>query len=162
MSKDEQISKFADALPAEWNKFLNNLKKDSRFSNFGLQEFISELKSHNYDNNKKKKDFMNEIEKNLENLSLDVIFDMKRRVDMCLVAKNIMKYDVKRGCYIDETMNPLDFVKFFCADTYKTETKDISKNEESKKDETARSELVCSKCDKFEADNVKLLKDVRV
>ncbi|MFS7953193.1 hypothetical protein Hanom_Chr07g00615681 [Helianthus anomalus] len=85
---------------------------------------------------------------------------MRRRVNMYLVAKNVIKYDTKRSCYIDEIMNPLDSVKIFCAGTNKTETEVISKNEESKKNETSRSELACSKCDESNADNVKLLKDV--
>ncbi|KAM0037746.1 hypothetical protein Hdeb2414_s0013g00406881 [Helianthus debilis subsp. tardiflorus] len=36
----------------------------------------------------------------------------------------------------------------------------ITKIEESKKDETSKCEVVCSKCEKSEADSVKLLKDV--
>ncbi|MFS7904324.1 hypothetical protein Hanom_Chr01g00034731 [Helianthus anomalus] len=73
------------------------------------------------------------MEENLDKLSLDVIVEMRKRVYVCLAAKNVMKYDIKRGCYIDENMNPLDFTKFFCAGTYKTETKKIPKNEESEK-----------------------------
>ncbi|MFS7938565.1 hypothetical protein Hanom_Chr05g00441231 [Helianthus anomalus] len=160
MSNAEKISKFADALPVEWNDFLMNLKKDSRFSNFYPKEFIRELKTHKFENDKKKKNLINEIEKNLDEISVDVILEMKRRVNMCLVAKNVMKYDMKRGCYINENMNPLDFVNFFCAATYKIETEVISKNEESKKNETSSSEPVCSKCDKSREDNVKLLKEV--
>ncbi|MFS7913072.1 hypothetical protein Hanom_Chr02g00137391 [Helianthus anomalus] len=34
MSNAEKISKFADALPSEWDEFLVKLKKDSRFSSF--------------------------------------------------------------------------------------------------------------------------------
>ncbi|MFS7994820.1 hypothetical protein Hanom_Chr12g01110621 [Helianthus anomalus] len=64
-------------------------------------------------------------------MDLDVILEMKRRVDVCLAAKSNLKYDMKRDCYIDENMNPLDFVKIFCAGTYKSETKEIPKNEES-------------------------------
>ncbi|MFS7998264.1 hypothetical protein Hanom_Chr12g01151631 [Helianthus anomalus] len=71
-----------------------------------------------------------------------------------------MKYDFRRGCFLDENLNPADMVKIFLAGTYKTKTKDMSKNEEFKKDETSKCEVVCSKCDKFEANNVKLLKDV--
>ncbi|MFS7986812.1 hypothetical protein Hanom_Chr11g01014611 [Helianthus anomalus] len=112
MSNDKQISKFADALPTEWNEFLINPKQDSRFSKFYLKEFIRELKIHKYENDKKKKDVINEIEKNFEKISLEVIFEI-RRVYMCIVARKIMKYDIKRGCYIDENMNPLDFVNFF-------------------------------------------------
>ncbi|MFS8006559.1 hypothetical protein Hanom_Chr14g01250651 [Helianthus anomalus] len=160
MSNAEMISRFADALPSEWDEFLNKLKNDSRFSNFYPKEFIRELKMHNYENDKEKKNLMNEREKNLEKISLDVMFEMRQRVNMCLVEKNVMKYEIKRGCYIDENMSPLDFVKIFCAGTYKTETKEISKNEESEKSETSSSETVCSKCDKSESDNVKLLKDV--
>ncbi|MFS7977583.1 hypothetical protein Hanom_Chr10g00905691 [Helianthus anomalus] len=77
---------------------------------------------------------------------------MRKRFFVCLDAKNTMKYDIKRGCYIDENMNPLDFVKFFCAGTYKTETKkEVGEEEMNGK---------CSKCEKSEADNVKLLKNV--
>ncbi|MFS7982892.1 hypothetical protein Hanom_Chr11g00968091 [Helianthus anomalus] len=63
-----------------------------------------------------------------------------------------MKYDIKRSCYIDEFMNPLDFVKIFCAGTYKTETK--------KESHDGKMIGKCSKCEKSESDNVKLLKDV--
>ncbi|MFS7889145.1 hypothetical protein Hanom_Chr00s000003g01603471 [Helianthus anomalus] len=63
MSDAEKISKFADALPAEWNEFLNKLKMDSRFSNFYPKEFIRELKAHNYENNRKKKRFDKRIRK---------------------------------------------------------------------------------------------------
>ncbi|MFS8025077.1 hypothetical protein Hanom_Chr16g01470701 [Helianthus anomalus] len=88
------------------------------------------------------------------------MYEIRRRINICLVAKHVLKYDIKRGCYIDDNMNPLDFVKIFCAGTYKTGTEEISKNEESKKNETSNSEPVCSKCDESRADNVKLLKDV--
>ncbi|MFS7997296.1 hypothetical protein Hanom_Chr12g01140041 [Helianthus anomalus] len=40
MSNVEKISKFADALPAEWDEFLKTLKKDSRFSNFYSNELM--------------------------------------------------------------------------------------------------------------------------
>ncbi|MFS7938544.1 hypothetical protein Hanom_Chr05g00440961 [Helianthus anomalus] len=113
MTNTEKISKFADALPAEWDAFFINLKRDSRFSKFYPGEFIRELKTHEYENEKKKKVLIKDIEKNLENISLDVMVEMRRRVYVCLVAKNVMKYDIKRGCYIDENMNPLDFVKIF-------------------------------------------------
>ncbi|MFS8020292.1 hypothetical protein Hanom_Chr15g01413851 [Helianthus anomalus] len=102
MSNAEKISKFADVLPAEWDEFLINLKKDSRFSNFYPKEFIRELKTHKYENDKKKKNLINEIEKNLDEMSVDVILEMKRRVNMCIVAKNVLKYDIKKGRYIDE------------------------------------------------------------
>ncbi|MFS7936342.1 hypothetical protein Hanom_Chr05g00414441 [Helianthus anomalus] len=85
---------------------------------------------------------------------------MNKRVGVCLRAKNVMIYDNKRGCYIDENANPLDFVKIFCEGTYKIEKKEISKNEESVKLGSSNSESACSKCDKSEANNVKLLKDV--
>ncbi|MFS7993840.1 hypothetical protein Hanom_Chr12g01098811 [Helianthus anomalus] len=61
----EKISKFADALPAEWSEFLNKLEMDSRFSKFYPKEFIKELKAHNYENNRKKKDMINELEKKI-------------------------------------------------------------------------------------------------
>ncbi|MFS7917393.1 hypothetical protein Hanom_Chr03g00188491 [Helianthus anomalus] len=60
MSKVEHISKFADALPAEWNEFLIQLTKDSKFSNFYPDDFTSKLKIHNYENNKKKTDLIKE------------------------------------------------------------------------------------------------------
>ncbi|MFS7935626.1 hypothetical protein Hanom_Chr05g00405791 [Helianthus anomalus] len=61
---------------------------------------------------------------------------------------------LKRGCYIDENMNPLDFVKIFCTGTYKMEDEKIQKNEASMKFGSSTSECVCSKCDKSEGDNV--------
>ncbi|KAJ0866272.1 hypothetical protein HanRHA438_Chr12g0549881 [Helianthus annuus] len=66
MSNAEKISKFADALPSEWDEFLIELKNDSRFSNFYPNEFINKLKTHKYENEKKKKGLMNGIEKELE------------------------------------------------------------------------------------------------
>ncbi|MFS8023207.1 hypothetical protein Hanom_Chr16g01448781 [Helianthus anomalus] len=98
-----------------------------------------------YENDKKKKELMNEIKKNLDKMSLDVIVEIEKRIYVCLVAKNVMKYDIKRGCYIDENMNPLDFVKFFCARTYKTETKQIPKKEESEELVSLNSEPVLNK-----------------
>ncbi|MFS7975977.1 hypothetical protein Hanom_Chr10g00887031 [Helianthus anomalus] len=146
MSDDGKISKFADALPAECDDILKNLKKDSWFSKLRPNGFINMLKTHMYENNKKKKkELMNEITGNLDKMSLDVIVELKRRVCVCLAAKYHMKYDIKMGCYIDENMNPLDFVKIFCADTYKTETEQIPKNEESVKLESSNSEPVSNK-----------------
>ncbi|MFS7926482.1 hypothetical protein Hanom_Chr04g00297561 [Helianthus anomalus] len=121
MSNDEHISKFADALPAEWNEFLIKLKKDSRFLKLYIKEFISKFKTHKFENDKKKIDLLNGIEKNLDKISLDVILEMRRRINMCLGAKPFLKYDIKKGCYIDENMSPLYFVKFFCVGTYKIE-----------------------------------------
>ncbi|MFS7998588.1 hypothetical protein Hanom_Chr12g01155661 [Helianthus anomalus] len=73
MKNTEKISKFADALPAEWDEFLINLKKDSRSSKFYPGEFFRELKTHVYEIEKKKKGLINDIEKNLEKISLDVV-----------------------------------------------------------------------------------------
>ncbi|MFS8001454.1 hypothetical protein Hanom_Chr13g01190561 [Helianthus anomalus] len=84
---------------------------------------------------------------------------MKRRVNVCLAAKSNLKYGMKRGCYMDENANPLDFVKIFCAGTYKLEAEKVPKFEESVKIGSSISESACSKCDKSEADKVKLLKD---
>ncbi|MFS7987877.1 hypothetical protein Hanom_Chr11g01028001 [Helianthus anomalus] len=44
ISDAEKVSKFTDALPAEWDEFLKNLKKDYSFSKFYLKGFISNLK----------------------------------------------------------------------------------------------------------------------
>ncbi|MFS7906106.1 hypothetical protein Hanom_Chr01g00055421 [Helianthus anomalus] len=55
MTKAEHILKFADALPTEWNEFLLKLKKDSRFSKLYPKEFINELKTHKYENDKTRK-----------------------------------------------------------------------------------------------------------
>ncbi|MFS7904862.1 hypothetical protein Hanom_Chr01g00041021 [Helianthus anomalus] len=81
-------------------------------------------------------------------MNLDVIVEIDRKVCVCLAAKNNLKYDIKRKCYIDGDMNPLDSVNIFCAGTYKTETKEIPKKEESS------SEYVCTKCDKSESNNI--------
>ncbi|KAJ0599019.1 hypothetical protein HanIR_Chr03g0100111 [Helianthus annuus] len=66
-----------------------------------------------------------------------------------------MKYDIKRGCYIDNNGNPLDFVKIFCAGTIREKEEDTSKAKESVKNAT-----VCFKCDSFKIDYDKLLKNV--
>ncbi|MFS7921699.1 hypothetical protein Hanom_Chr03g00239991 [Helianthus anomalus] len=113
MTDAEKISKFADALHAVWNEFLINLKKDSSFSNFYPKEFIRKLKTHKYENDKKKKFLINDIEENLEKISLDVMVEMRKRIYVYLAAKNVIKYDIRGGCYIHENMNPLDFVNFF-------------------------------------------------
>ncbi|XP_021980031.1 uncharacterized G-patch domain protein DDB_G0278987-like [Helianthus annuus] len=59
-------------------------------------------------------------------MELDVIAEIDKRIRVCLATKR----------------------------TYKMETKEISKKEESS------SESVCTKCEKSEADNIKLLKNV--
>ncbi|MFS7958810.1 hypothetical protein Hanom_Chr08g00683091 [Helianthus anomalus] len=89
---------------------------------------------------------MNKIKGKLDKMTLDVIYEMNRRVDVCLAAKSNLIYDNKRGFYIDENANPLYFVKIFCAGTYKIEKKEISKNEESENLGSSNSESVCSKC----------------
>ncbi|MFS8016940.1 hypothetical protein Hanom_Chr15g01374411 [Helianthus anomalus] len=150
MSSAKQVSKFVEALSAEWNEIVINLKKDSSFSNFGLREFISKLNSYKFEREERKKELLKGITKNVEKISLDVILEMERRINVCPAAKRVMKYDIKRGCYIDKNMNPLDFVKNFCACIF----------EESVKIGSSNSESACSKSDKFEADNVKLLKNV--
>ncbi|MFS7934658.1 hypothetical protein Hanom_Chr05g00394221 [Helianthus anomalus] len=109
LSNAEKISKFADALPSEWDEFLIKLKQDSRFSKFYLKEFTKELKIHDYEINKKKKNLINDIEKNLDKISLDVILEINRRINIFLAAKNVKIYDIKSGCYIDKNINPLHF-----------------------------------------------------
>ncbi|KAJ0534075.1 hypothetical protein HanIR_Chr09g0415681 [Helianthus annuus] len=56
-------------------------------------------------------------------------------------------------------MNPVDFVKLFCAGTYKMEISYNSKNEESVESGSSSSASVCSKCNSFKTENDKLLKD---
>ncbi|MFS7945907.1 hypothetical protein Hanom_Chr06g00529661 [Helianthus anomalus] len=67
MSSAEQVSIFADALSAEWNEIVINLKKDSRFSNFGLKEIISKLNSYKFEREERKKELLKGITKNLKN-----------------------------------------------------------------------------------------------
>ncbi|MFS8034465.1 hypothetical protein Hanom_Chr17g01581431 [Helianthus anomalus] len=43
MSNAEEMSKFADALPSEWNETLIELKKDYSFSRFTLNDFVNKL-----------------------------------------------------------------------------------------------------------------------
>ncbi|MFS8016911.1 hypothetical protein Hanom_Chr15g01374111 [Helianthus anomalus] len=92
---------FADALPAEWKEFLNNLKMNSSFLKFHPKDFIRKLITHSYESYKKKKNLMDEIRKNLDEMSLDVIFEINERIRVCHAAKHFLKYDIKRGCYID-------------------------------------------------------------
>ncbi|MFS7951727.1 hypothetical protein Hanom_Chr07g00598541 [Helianthus anomalus] len=119
LSEAEIVSKFANALPVECDEFLENLKRNIIFSKLPLYKFISKLKTHRYDNERKKKELMTELEKNLKEISLNVLVEIRRRFYECLAAKRKLNYDMKRGCYIDENMNPFDFVKLFCAGTYK-------------------------------------------
>ena len=62
---------------------------------------------------------------NLDKINLDVITEINKRICICFGAKQNMKYDYKRGCYIDENLKPLDFVKIVCAGTYKAEINEI-------------------------------------
>ncbi|MFS7987164.1 hypothetical protein Hanom_Chr11g01019231 [Helianthus anomalus] len=78
---------------------------------------------------------------------------------MCFPAQRNMKYDFKRGCYIDTNLNPLDLVKIFCAGTFRTKEEEASKVEESVKFGSSSSKSVCSKCDSFKTENDKLVKD---
>ncbi|MFS7888598.1 hypothetical protein Hanom_Chr00s000001g01597101 [Helianthus anomalus] len=152
VSNDERISKFVDALPLELKKCAQNLKRDSSLSCYDLKSFINILKDHKRDEESRKLMLMDEMRRELEKINLDVINEMRKRISVCLAAQNDMKYDIKRGCYIDEYMNPLNFVKIFCAGTYKIETKkEVVDREINGK---------CSKCEKSIADNVKLMKDV--
>ncbi|MFS7918948.1 hypothetical protein Hanom_Chr03g00207171 [Helianthus anomalus] len=94
---------------------------DSRFSKFYRSEFVNKLEKHKMEIKREKKD----------KISFDMILEISRRVNICLAAKNVMKYDIKRGCYIDKNMNPLDFIKKNSARTFETES--TPKNEESEK-----------------------------
>ncbi|MFS8007126.1 hypothetical protein Hanom_Chr14g01257341 [Helianthus anomalus] len=91
MTEAEKISKFADALATEWDEFLKNIRKDFSFSMLSLYGFISKLKSHKYENEKKKKALIKDIEKDLEKINLDMVIEMKRRVNVCLAAKSNLK-----------------------------------------------------------------------
>ncbi|XP_035845294.1 kinesin-like protein KIF20B [Helianthus annuus] len=171
MSNAEKISKFADALPSEWDKFLIELNKDSRFSNFYPSEFIKELKTHNYENNKKKKDLIKEIQKNLDKISLDVVLEISRRIKICFEAKYVMKYDFKRGTFkTDSTSKNEESEKKHVDNAHQEKSKqdestELSQNGEVKElsastNETSSSESVCSDCEKSTFENVKLLRDV--
>ncbi|MFS8023816.1 hypothetical protein Hanom_Chr16g01455961 [Helianthus anomalus] len=68
-----QISKFVEALPLEWDEFLIELKKNSRFSSFYLHEFVYELQIRDCEINKKRKDLiknqvLNQCAQNVINL----------------------------------------------------------------------------------------------
>ncbi|KAJ0531882.1 hypothetical protein HanIR_Chr09g0390521 [Helianthus annuus] len=154
-STAEKLEKFADALPIEWSECLKNLRDDSNFSKLPLNQFISKLKAHELEIRKKKKEMIKVLENNVLDLSIDVFEEMIKRVGKCIRAKHVMKYDFKRGCYIDNNGNPLDFVKMFCAGTF------IAKEEESPKAEkSVKNETKCSKCDNVKTDNDKLVKDM--
>ncbi|KAJ0433365.1 hypothetical protein HanIR_Chr17g0869461 [Helianthus annuus] len=154
-SNAEKLEKFADALPIEWDECLKNLREDSNFSKLPLNQFISKLKAHEIETRKKNKEMIKVLENNVLDLSSDVIEEMHKRVAKCIKAKYVLKYDFKRGCYIDNNGNPLDFVKIFCAGTF------IAKEEEAPKaEESVENETMCSKCDNVKTDNDKLVKDM--
>ncbi|MFS7971826.1 hypothetical protein Hanom_Chr09g00837421 [Helianthus anomalus] len=154
ISNDEQISKLTNALPAKWDEFLVELKKKDFFQELYPKQFFNEVNAEFRKECMKRKEFLNEMEKNLQKLELDVLTEINKRICVCLVTKSSLKYDIKRTCYIDESINSFDFVKLFCAVTYKMETKDIPKNEEF-----VKNEKVCFKCNDFKTDNDKLLKN---
>ncbi|KAJ0457967.1 hypothetical protein HanIR_Chr15g0779801 [Helianthus annuus] len=154
-STAEKLEKFADALPIEWSECLKNLREDSNFSKLPLNQFISKLKAHELEVSKKKKEMVKVLEYNMLDLDTDVIEEMYKRVAKCVRAKNVLKYDFKRGCYIDNVGNPLDFVKLFCAGKFMESGEKAPKAEESMKNET-----MCSTCDNFKTDNDKLVRDI--
>ncbi|KAJ0496012.1 hypothetical protein HanIR_Chr12g0615361 [Helianthus annuus] len=151
----EKLEKFADALPIEWGECLKNLRENSNFSKLPLNQFISKLKAHELEVRKKKKDLIKVLEYNVLDLSSDVIEEMHKRVTKCIRTKHVLKYDFKRGCYIDNNGNPFDFIKLFCAGTLIAKEEETSKAEESVKNET-----MCSTCDNFKTDNDKLVRDI--
>ncbi|KAJ0827589.1 hypothetical protein HanRHA438_Chr17g0827631 [Helianthus annuus] len=60
-SKDERILKFVDALPLEWDKFVNELKRDSSLLRFDLRSFINTITSHQFHGNADKRKLLDEI-----------------------------------------------------------------------------------------------------
>ncbi|KAJ0842704.1 putative transcription factor interactor and regulator CCHC(Zn) family [Helianthus annuus] len=167
LTDTEQTLKLEAALSAEWDDVLKELKQKPKFSKLHPSDFINKLQKRYYKNLDKKKILMNRVQENLENLNLgnldkinlDVITEIDKRICICYGAKHNMRYDYKRGCYIDENLKPLDFVKIVCAGTYKKETKDTPKNEESVEVGYSSSASACSKCDSFKTDNEKLIKN---
>ncbi|XP_035840237.1 uncharacterized protein LOC110942772 [Helianthus annuus] len=105
LSDAEKISKFADALPAEWNDILKNIKTDSGFSKFHSYEFIKKLKTHSYENYKKKKDLMDEIKKNLDEMSLDVIIEINDRIRVHSRKSQFKKNQVLNLCVLNNVQS---------------------------------------------------------
>ncbi|KAJ0621847.1 hypothetical protein HanIR_Chr01g0013321 [Helianthus annuus] len=159
MSTDEHILKLTTALPAKWDEFMVELKGKDFFQELNPHQFFNEVYAECRKEEKKRREFLNEIGKNLQELELDVITEIDKRVRICLATKRILKYDIKRKCYIDESMNPFNFVKLFGAGTYKTVKDQESKIEESVKNDSSSSASVCSKCDSFKTENDKFWKD---
>ncbi|MFS7931647.1 putative transcription factor interactor and regulator CCHC(Zn) family [Helianthus anomalus] len=159
MTNDEHISKLTTALPAKWDKFMVELKQKDFFPELFPRQFFNEVRGEFYKEEKKRRDFLSEMEKNLNELELDVLIEVDRRICVFLATKRILKYDIKRKFYIDDNINPIDFVKLFRAGTDKMETKDAPKDEESVETGSSSSASVCSKCDSFKTENDKLLKD---
>ncbi|MFS7910519.1 putative transcription factor interactor and regulator CCHC(Zn) family [Helianthus anomalus] len=139
--------------------FLKNLKENSNFSKLTLCKFISKLKDHDYENYQKKREILDKIKMNLDDLNLDEIIEIYKRINVCRAAKGKSVYDMKRGCYIDDNRNPLDLVTIFGTCTYQIEKEHVPKVGESVKNETSCSETVCFECDNFKTDNDKLMKD---
>ena len=162
MTNNEHISKLTTALPAKWDEFMVELKQKDFFPELFPYQFFNEVNAEYYKEEKKRMDFLSEMEKNLNKLELDVLIEVDKRVCGFLATKSTLKYDIKRKCYIDDSMNPFDFVKLFRAGTYKMETKDTPKNEESVESGSSSSASVCSKCDSFKTENDKLLKDAEI
>ncbi|KAJ0899256.1 hypothetical protein HanRHA438_Chr08g0366421 [Helianthus annuus] len=159
ITKADKISKFANGLSAERDDCLKTLRENYNFSQLSLNKFIRKLKNHDYENYQKKREILDKIKMNLEDLSLDVIKEINKRINVCWAAKRNLVYDMKRGCYIDNNRNPLDLVTIFGAGTYQIEREHVPKVEESVKNETSCSETICFKCDSFKTENDKLLKD---
>ncbi|KAM0057529.1 putative transcription factor interactor and regulator CCHC(Zn) family [Helianthus debilis subsp. tardiflorus] len=158
LSNDEYLSKLTTALPAKWDEFMVELKQKDFFPELFPYQFFNEVRAEFYKEEKKRRDFLAKIENNLDKLELDVLVEVDRRICCFLATKSTLKYDIKRKCYIDDSMNPFDFVKLFRAGTDKMETKDAPKDEESAESGSSSSASACSKCDSFKTENDKLLK----
>ncbi|MFS7936282.1 putative transcription factor interactor and regulator CCHC(Zn) family [Helianthus anomalus] len=159
LSNDEYLSKLTTALPAKWDEFVVELKQKDFFPKLSPHQFFNEIRAEYYKEERKRREFLAEMEKNLHRLEMDVLIEVDRRVCDFLATKSILKYDIKRKCYIDDNMNPFDFVKLFRAGIDKMETKDTPKIEESIEFESSSSASACSKCDNLKTDNDKLVKD---
>ncbi|KAF5822344.1 hypothetical protein HanXRQr2_Chr01g0025371 [Helianthus annuus] len=97
MSDAEKISKFVDALSSEWNEALIEVKKDSSFPRFTLNEFVNKLQEHKTEIKKKNLtfEFVNFKIKDDE-LEIDVIRRFRR------LMQEIRDYRIPRACEVNK------------------------------------------------------------
>ncbi|XP_022040137.1 uncharacterized protein LOC110942674 [Helianthus annuus] len=104
MSNDEYLSKLTTALPAKWDKFMVELKQRDFFPELFPHQFFNEVRAEWYKEEKKRREFLSKMEKNLNKLELDVLIEVDKRVCGFLATKRIDKMETKDAPKVEESV----------------------------------------------------------